>query len=300
MLQRIECRGASSPLPIVIAIVFLMLATLGVWMWVDMSRSDLGGKALLREEELRKSQGRASYQSPVATEPAPTPAIPINPGVYECHRAAGAVIIDGNPTDAAWRDAQIVTDFALPWLGQNHVARSRTIARLLWDDQFLYFLAEMDDTDVYADVTEHNGEIWNNDVFELFFKPSAASRAYYEFEINAKNTTLELFLPSRGAGGYHRFKNPDAFHLETKVTLRGASTLNNPSDRDSGWTVEGKIPWSDFARTGGKPVAGAEWKFALCRYDYSTELEEPELSTSAPLTQQNFHRYEDYSILKFK
>ncbi len=114
------------------------------------------------------------------------------------------------------------------------------------------------------------------------------------------NTTLELFFPSRGSGGYKRFKNQTVFHRESKVKQRGATTLNNPNDQDVGWIVEGRIPWSDFVKTGGKPAPGAEWKFALCRYDFSAEYEDAELSTCAPLKYASFHRYEDYAVLKFK
>ena len=83
-------------------------------------------------------------------------------------------------------------------------ARSATKARLLWDSDYLYFCAEMEDVDLYADVKEHNGMCWTNDVFELFFKPHEDKLGYYEFQVNAANTQLEMFLPSRGAGAAHR------------------------------------------------------------------------------------------------
>src|SRR5262249_29706043 len=155
---------------------------------------------------------------------------------------------------------------------------------LLWDRRYLYFAAEMEDADLYADVKEHNGMTWSNDVFELFFKPSADKLAYYEFQVNALNTRLELFLPSRGAGGYQRFAGDGSLGMESAVKLRG--TLNNWTDQDEGWTVEGRIPWTAFKATGGAPEPGAHWKFALCRYDYSVAFDQPELSSTAPLTQR--------------
>ena len=58
--------------------------------------------------------------------------------------------------------------------------------------------------------------------------------------------------------------------------------------------------WHSALRTtGGPPDAGEKWKFALCRYDYSVAHETPELSSSAPLTRPDFHRYEDYGELEF-
>ena len=66
-----------------------------------------------------------------------------------------------------------------------------------------------------------------------------------------------------------------------------------------GWTVEGRIPWTAFQPSGGKPKPGDVWRFALCRYDYGPEGTKPVLMSSAPLTQPSFHRHEDYGKLRF-
>jgi hypothetical protein len=213
----------------------------------------------------------------------------------ECRRAATRIKINGVLDDIAWDKAQVLEDFSAFW--EKRKARSATKARLLWDDDYLYFSAEMEDADLYADVKEHNGMCWTNDVFELFFKPAEDKLAYYEFQVNALNTQLEMFLPSRGAGGYQRFAPAGKMGMESAVKLQG--TLNDWTDKDKGWTVEGRIPWKAFERTGGRPKVGAKWRFALCRYDYSVAYERPDLSSSAPLTQSDFHRYEDYGTLTF-
>src|SRR5205823_3517911 len=148
-----------------------------------------------------------------------------------------------------------------------------------------------------ADVTEHDGQTWDNDVFELFFKPADDKPGYYEFQVNAAGTIMDMFIPRRGAGGYRRFKSDGDFHVEAKVKLDG--TLNNWTDKDKGWTVEGKIPWKDFLRTGGRPEPGEKWKFSLCRYDYSVDFEGPETSTCSPPKSPSFHAHEDFATLTF-
>src|SRR5262249_54693688 len=188
-----------------------------------------------------------------------------------------------------------------PWLGKNaRAAKTKTTAKLLWDREYLYFFADMEDTDLYADVKEHDGMLWNNDVFELFFKPADDKPGYYEFQVNAAGAVLDMFLPRRGAGGYQRFINDGDFHIDAKVHLRG--TLNKWTDKDDGWSVEGKIPWNDFLRTGGRPAAGGKRKVGPCRLDYSVDFEGPELSTCAPLKGKgnaDFHYFEDYVTLTF-
>src|SRR2546430_1327990 len=82
----------------------------------------------------------------------------------------------------------------------------------------------VEDGDLYADVKEHDGMTWENDVFELFFKPDDNKPGYYEFQVNAAGTIMDMFIPRRGAGGYRRFIKDGDFHLDAKVHLRG--TLN--------------------------------------------------------------------------
>ena len=241
---------------------------------------------------------------PVAT-PAKAPAAVTEPKapvvaerVFECRWAVGGVVLDGKADEAAWRGAEMITSFSMPWLGKgDRPGPTATKARILWDREFLYFHAEMEDRDLYAGVTNHDGTIWLGDVFELFVKPARDRKGYYEFEVNPANAKLDMFLPSRGAGGYERFKGDGEFGMETRVVLAG--TLNNYVDADKGWSVEGRIPWRDFARTGGRPEAGEEWTFAFCRVDYSVGLDDPGYSTTAPFKQLNFHAFDQYSPLRF-
>jgi hypothetical protein len=219
----------------------------------------------------------------------------------ECRFAAVAPVIDGSATDVIWKSAQRIDQFSLPWLKeQNRPASTPTSAALLWDTDYLYFIAEMQDKDLFADITKRDGDLWNNDVFELFFKPSTVKPGYYEFEVNPHGAVLDIFLPHKGVDARKHFET-EAFHIDVKISYQG--TLNKHEDVDQGWTVEGRIPWNDFSPTGGAPNAGDRWTYALCRYDYSTaNLKAPELSTSAPLTSStspSFHLIEDYAPLVF-
>ena len=173
-------------------------------------------------------------------------------------------------------------------------------ARLLWNREHLYLFAELDDDDLFADITEHDGKTWLNDVFEFFFRPAEDRPGYYEFQVNAAGTKMDMFLPRQNAGGYDKFVRDGDFHLEAKVVRRGS--LNQHDDTDLGWSVEVRIPWHDFLRTGGRPNPGESWRFALCRYDYSPGNGSPELSTCAPLKNQDsadFHDLPGYATLKF-
>lgn len=223
------------------------------------------------------------------------------PKNFACQWADGAITIDGKADEKNWRTAEVIDHFYLPWLqDKSRPAKTATKARLLWDREYLYFFAEMEDGDLFANIKENDGRLWENDVFELFFKPADDKPGYYEFQVNPAGAVLDMFIPRRGSGEYARYHNDGPFHIDSKVALNG--TLNKWSDKDSGWSVEGRIPWGDFLRSGGRPKVDEIWKFALCRYDYSVDFEGPELSTCAPMsskTRPDFHAWEDYARLKF-
>jgi glucose/arabinose dehydrogenase len=215
----------------------------------------------------------------------------------ECRWTDRPLQIDGDGKDDAWKRAAVIDGFGMPWLPtEQRRPKTKTQTRLLWDRENLYFLAEMEDRDLMAQVTEPDGPTWHDDVIELFLKPADNKPGYYELQVNPAGTRLDMFLPQRSGEGYERYRKDGVFNWETKVTLHG--TLNRNDDRDRGWTVEGRIPWTDLLRTGGRPAVNELWKMAFCRYDYHADGK-PELSTSAPLTRSAFHQYEDYSPVRF-
>lgn len=212
-----------------------------------------------------------------------------------CRWVRQAPVIDGRLNDPAWSRAAVIDRFSAYWTKTDTGYNTR--ARLVWDENALYFAATMTDTELRSFGTKRNDHLWEGDVFELFFKPDPDKPAYYEFQANPKSLILELAWAKRG-DNFDELAAKPPLGMEAVAVVDG--TLDKPGDRDSGWTVEGKIPWTAFASTGGRPAPGATWLFALCRYDYGPEGTKPVLMSSAPLTRPSFHRYEDYGKLIFE
>jgi hypothetical protein len=231
---------------------------------------------------------------PALLGPAPEPEPPVTRETV-CRKVAAAPVIDGKLDDPAWAKATVIDRFSAFWARAD--VGSGTRARLVWDDDALYFAATMTDTELRAFGTKRNDRLWLGDVFELFFKPSADRPEYYEFQVNPRSVILELAFPKRGFDFATLAARPPMGMMSVAVV---DGTLDQPGDGDRGWSVEGRIPWSIFAPTGGRPEPGAAWRFALCRYDYGPEGTKPVLMSSAPLTQPSFHRYEDYGVLRFE
>ncbi|MCA9177091.1 MAG: PQQ-dependent sugar dehydrogenase [Planctomycetales bacterium] len=218
------------------------------------------------------------------------------PAPYPCRFTGTPITVDGKLDELAWQRAQSVGPLRASWSNDRPNVKAPTEAKLLWGREALYFSAVVEDRDLFADINEHDGRLWKNDVFELFLQPDRKRGGYYEFQVNAAGAVLDVFYPKRSPDGFERQKADGTFHLEVRVVPEG--TLNQRDDQDRRWVVEGSIPWHDLIRTGGRPNAGEQWGFAICRYDY-TGNEPPELSTNAPLTQPSFHRHEEYATIEF-
>jgi Carbohydrate family 9 binding domain-like len=211
-----------------------------------------------------------------------------------CKWAVKPPILDGKLDDKCWEDAAPIEQFASFWL-KPPAPRAGMKAYLVWDNQALYYGGTMTDTELRAYGTKRNDTLWDGDVFEMFFKPRVDKPEYYEFQANPKALVFEAAFTGKPLKGTNLTDLPELGNRAV-ITLNG--TLDKPGDKDTGWTVEGRIPWTAFAPTGGKPKPGEEWTFAICRYDYGPDGK-PITMSSAPLTEPNFHRTQDYGKLRF-
>ena len=90
--------------------------------------------------------------------PIPPPLKQAPPTTFECRFTELPISLDGTADEPAWKQAENIESFHLAWLGEKaRMARTSTKAKLLWDREYLYFFAEMQDSDLFADVTEHDG-----------------------------------------------------------------------------------------------------------------------------------------------
>lgn len=58
----------------------------------------------------------------------------------------------------------------------------------------LYIAAELEEPHVWATLTNHDAVIFQDPDFEVFLDPRGHTQPYYEFEMNALNTTWDLRL----------------------------------------------------------------------------------------------------------
>lgn len=195
------------------------------------------------------------------------------PKEYICLRAAGAINIDGRLQEPAWRNAP-KTDIFVDIEGDAKPRpRFATHARMLWDDRYFYIAAEMEEPHVWGTLTKRDSVIFHDNDFEVFIDPNGDRNEYYELEINALNTVWDLFLPKPYRDGGSARNEWDIVGLKTAVRIDG--TLNNPADRDKGWTVEMAIPWKvlgEYAHQSAPPADGDVWRVNFSRVEWQHEI----------------------------
>ncbi len=194
---------------------------------------------------------------------------PITPRGYVCPLASGPISVDGKLDEASWASAPWTDDFVDIEGSAKPKPRLRTRAKMLWDDEYFYVAADLEEPHVWGTITKHDAVIFQDPDFEVFIDPDGDSHEYYEFEMNALNTGWDLYLPKPykdGGGADNGWEIPG---LKTAVHVRG--TLNNPADKDEGWTVEIAFPWRALAAKANRPApprAGDQWRVGFSRVEW--------------------------------
>ena len=215
---------------------------------------------------------------------------------YTAYHINEPMKIDGKLDDPAWQKAPRSPRFTDILTGQPVL--HGTYATVLWDDTNLYIGYRVEEPMVRASFTNNNAPIYQENDVEFFL---AGRDAYYEFEINALNTTYEVFFlweeayerggfaaspdfartKMAGFNGVGFTTHPRGRRLgnfnwhfpgkQTAVFIDG--TLNDDTDHDRGWTVELAFPWKGmewFAKAEGRalpPKEGDVWRMDFSRFN---------------------------------
>jgi hypothetical protein len=191
----------------------------------------------------------------------------VTPESYVAAYTAQPPKIDGNIDDEVWRPAAWTSVFLDIEGMSKPIPYYATRAKMLWDKDFLYIAAYMEDKHVWATLTERDQIIYADNDFEVFIDPANTGHNYYEFEVNAFNTMFDLFLTKPYRSGAHVLISWDSKNVQHAVEIKG--TLNNPSDEDEGWTVEIAIPFKDISDT---PKDGDIWRLGFSRVEWDTHV----------------------------
>lgn len=207
-----------------------------------------------------------------------------HPRNYAAPRAAAPIQIDGNIYKKAWEDVPWSEDFVeirgddAPEAAKP-TAGTRTRAKMLWDDDFLYIATEMSAQDwpITAEFTKRNEPIYQKDSdIEVFLDTDGSNHNYKELEVNARNTVWNLLLnrPYSSGGSEHsgrEAKPGDKNYWDVKAQKTAAKMYGAVGKRQSNgkWTAEIALSHKDsLDRTGGSaPAPGKFWRINFSRVE---------------------------------
>lgn len=217
----------------------------------------------------------------------------VPPRQYQCFQASTPVTIDG-VQDAVWQKVRWSDDFTDIEGDKQPAPAMRTRLKMIWDQQYLYILAELEDPHIWATLHQHDTIIFQDNDFEVFIDPDGDTQQYFEIEINAHNTVMDLFMPKAYRENGDALISWDTKGIKTAIKIDG--TLNKPGDIDKKWTVEMAIPFSALSFYNWKlaPHDSSTWRINFSRVQWDTDIlnsqyvKHKDPKTGKPLPEHNW------------
>ncbi len=226
--------------------------------------------------------------------------------LYTCRRADSPIQIDGILDEHAWQSAQRLEPFMDIRGPDFDPPEFDTRVIMLWDRDFLYVAADLEERDVWGTLTERDSHVFRDNDFEVFIDPDSDGERYVELEINALNAAFDVFVDKPFSEGGLPDIGFDFVGLQHAVQVDG--TLNWQHDSDRGWTVEIAFPWASLAGlTDGHcpPRDGDIWRMNFGRVHWDREkvggdhLEDCGMSVWVPPGAFNMHIPENWGFVQF-
>ncbi len=162
--------------------------------------------------------------------------------------ATEAPTIDGDVSDPVWAKANVIDNFTQKSPNPGMPATERTVVRILFDENNLYFSFYNYDSQpeaIIARSLDRDGALFTSDSVAIYLDPGQTRRNAYNFEIGA-------------SGG-----RTDQLELNNTQELREWNTIWTARARRTpdGWTAEMAIPFRDLSYDATQTT----WGFDLSR-----------------------------------
>ncbi|HVP68941.1 MAG TPA: carbohydrate-binding family 9-like protein [Anaeromyxobacteraceae bacterium] len=207
--------------------------------------------------------------------------------VYRVLRADVAIDVDGSLDEPAWRRA-----FELPLVDSLSGAPARypTVARLLWDDRYLYVSFEGKDDQVFARAGRRDGDdVWEDEVVELFVDAAGTGRGYVEIDVTPANVVFQA--------RFDHWRSDLSAARTYRSGARTAARVVRDAQGDRGFTVEMAVPLESLSSA--RPRPGERWRANLYRIEGVNRLAVKEGQAFSPPYRADFHALDRFGWLVF-
>ena len=218
-------------------------------------------------------------------------------------KTAKPIKIDGKLDDVSWKTAPSTGPFVDTMTGNPSPVA--TTAKLLWDNQNLYFAFENMDTDVWSSLTARDDKLWTQEAVEVMLDADGNGKTYIELQVAPNGTIFDTYLPT-----YRKYEDsidPKRkqfdWNSKLKASVKVDGTLNKREDQDKSWTVEMALPLADangLDKPGVKvpPAVGDVWRLNMYRLDSPKDKGQVAVAWSAPLV-GDFHKLDRFGEIVF-
>lgn len=212
-------------------------------------------------------------------------------------KKCGDFEIDGKGSNSEWQKTEWQIHKRIQPSDINHETKSK----ILYSDKGIYLLFSGVDQKITTKDYKDYEEIYDGDVFEVFFHPKPDQPQYFEYEINQLGRELTLTL----ARSNHNTVAWSPWHYEynkRQIIRRKVNVVGGKAEVGASitsWTAELFFPNEIFALMPGTPPhSGDVWNANFCRIDYDSgkALE----WTWSPGITKSFHELEKYSQIRFE
>ncbi len=173
----------------------------------------------------------------------------------------------------------------------------RSRFKIMYSAKGIYVLFDGKDNKISTDLQDFSN-VWEGDVFEVFFHTDLRYPLYFEYEINPLNSELVLIIPNID----HKFLGWLPWHYEGNRKIKKAVYVEGGKARTGekikGWRAELFFPYEILTPMGNvPPKSGTEWRGNFYRMDYDRE---ETVHWSWSPVQISFHEYEKFGTLMFE
>ena len=185
--------------------------------------------------------------------------------------------------------------FRQAWLDRDVESFCPGTVRVGWRESSLLIFAELMDTDIFNAATQLNQRTWElGDVLEIFIG-EVGNGSYIELEVTPENQRLQLRFPDAAAVASLRNNGDLKQFLIRSEAFVSRTWINRQSGQ---WYVYAEVPAS-FVCGFNRPIANAQWRFSVGRYDYTRGVKEPVISSTSPHAEPDFHRQHEWGVMTF-
>jgi hypothetical protein len=202
--------------------------------------------------------------------------------------------ITGEGSNPEWNKATWHQLIKLDQGGKDYDSRFK----IIYSQKGIYLLFSGKDDKIATNFNKDFGNLYEGDVFEVFFHPDPKLPLYLEYEVNQLDKELVLIVPNLNGKyqGWIPWNYENERKVIKKVYLNGGKPESNGAIKS--WSVELFFPYQLFSPLSNvPPEKGSIWNANFYRLDYDSGKM---IKWAWTPVKESFHEFEKYKPIQFE